>query len=65
MDALAEVLGLAAADLTQLIILGVILLVALLVLRVVFRLTATLFRVGCFGVLLILAAVFFIRLLGS
>lgn len=65
MDALAEVLGLAAGDLVQLIILGGILLVALLILRVVFRLTATLFRVGCFGILLILAAIFVLRVLGS
>ncbi|HEX6383800.1 MAG TPA: hypothetical protein VF177_03940 [Anaerolineae bacterium] len=64
MDALAELLGLTAADLTQLIILGVILLVALLVLRVIFRLTTTLFRLGCFGILLIVAAVFFLQLFG-
>lgn len=64
MEALAELLGLTAAGLTQLIILGAILLVALLVLRVIFRLTATLFRVGCFGILLIVAAVFFLQLFG-
>lgn len=64
MDAFSGVLGLNTAELTQLLILGVVLLVGLFVLRVAFKLTATLFRVGCFGILLIVAAVYILRLLG-
>jgi hypothetical protein len=43
-------------DLVSLAVLAVLLLAALLVLRVMFRLTATLFRLGCFVALFILAA---------
>jgi hypothetical protein len=64
MDALSGLVGLNTAELTQLIILAAVLVVGLFVLRVAFRLTATLFRVGCFGILLIVAAVYLFNLLG-
>ncbi len=56
-------LGLSSGELTQLIVLGAALLVGLFLLRMVFKLTATLFRVGCFAVLFIVAAVFVLNLL--
>jgi hypothetical protein len=43
-------------DLATLAVLAVILFVGLLVLRVMFKLTATLFRLGCFAILLIVGA---------
>ena len=44
---------LATGDIVTLVILAVILLAVLLVLRLIFKLTATLFRLGCFIVLAI------------
>ncbi len=43
-------------DLLTLAALGVVLLVALLVLRAMFKLTATLFRLGCVAILFIVVA---------
>ncbi len=60
---LFETIGLASAELTQLIVLGVILFVGLFLARIVFKLTAALFRIGCFGIIFILAAVFILNLL--
>jgi hypothetical protein len=62
MDVLAELLGLLPGELMQLIILGIVLFVGLILVRVLFRLTATLFRLGCFFILLIVGGVFFLRL---
>jgi hypothetical protein len=63
MNDLLNSIGLASTEVTQLIILAVVLLVGLFLLRLVFKLTATLFRVGCFAVLFIVAAVFVMNLL--
>ncbi|MEJ2750622.1 MAG: hypothetical protein P8183_22360 [Anaerolineae bacterium] len=63
MDELLNSIGLASGEVTQLIILAVVLLVGLVLLRVLFKLTATLFRVGCFAILFIVAAVFVLNLL--
>lgn len=65
MDALAEIIGISAAQLTQLLILAVVLLVALFVLRGVMRLTAALFRLGCLGIGLIVLAVFVMQWLSN
>ena len=65
MDALSQLVGLAPQQLTQLIILAAVLMVGLFLLRFFLKLTATLFRVGCFGVLLILAAVYVLSLLNQ
>jgi hypothetical protein len=43
-------------DLLSLAVIAVILFAALLVLRTMFKLTATLFRLGCFAILFIVAA---------
>jgi hypothetical protein len=63
MDELLNTIGLASGELTQIVIVAVVLLVGLFLLRVLFKLTATLFRVGCFAVLFIVAAVFVMNLL--
>ncbi|MFQ5400068.1 MAG: hypothetical protein ACE5E7_10770 [Anaerolineae bacterium] len=63
MDAILNSIGLTSGELSQLVVLGVILLVGLFLLRIVFKLTATLFRVGCFAILFIVAAVFILNLL--
>ena len=53
MDALLETIGLTGAELTQILVVLAVLLIALFLLRTMFRLTAALFRVGCFVVVLI------------
>jgi len=65
MDGIAQLVGVDVAQLTQLLTLGVILLVGLFVLRTVFKLTAAIFRIGCFGIIFIVAAVFILQLLGN
>jgi hypothetical protein len=63
MSELLNSIDLASGEVTQLIVLAVVLLVGLFLLRLVFKLTATLFRVGCFAILFIVAAVFVLNLL--
>lgn len=65
MESVSQLVGLAPQQLTQLIMLAVVLVAGLVVLRVFLKLTATLFRVGCFAVLLIVAAVYVLSLLGG
>lgn len=60
---LLNTIGLAPGEVNQMIILAVVLLVGLFLVRTLFKLTATLFRVGCFAILFIVAAVFVINLL--
>lgn len=54
----------ASGELVNLAVLAVILLAVLLVLRAMFKLTATLFRLGCFVVVFIVAAVALFMYLG-
>lgn len=65
MNSIAQLVGLDAAQLMQLLILAVVLLVGLFVLRAVLKLTAAIFRLGCFGILFIVVAVFVLQLLGN
>ncbi|MEM7113199.1 MAG: hypothetical protein AAF614_12260 [Chloroflexota bacterium] len=53
MDALLDAIGLTGAELTQILVVIAVLVVALIVLRTMFRLTAALFRAGCFVVVLV------------
>ncbi len=55
--------GLTSGELTTMITLAVALLVGLFLVRTLFKLTATLFRVGCFAVLFVVTAVFVLNLL--
>lgn len=63
MDALLEFIGLTGAEFTRVVILGIVLLVLLIVGRVFLKLTATLFKVGCFTILLIVGAVYLISIM--
>jgi hypothetical protein len=65
MDTLLEFIGLTSAEFTRIVVLGIILLVILIVGRVALKLTATLFKIGCFAILLIVGAVYIISVLAS
>jgi hypothetical protein len=65
MEALSELIGITGPELTRLIYLGVILLILLIVGRMALKLTATLFRVGCFTIFLIVGAVYLISLMSG
>lgn len=65
MEQIAQIIGLTAAELTQLVILAGVLLVGLFVLRIMLKLTAALMRIGCIGIVLIVAAVFLVQLLSN
>ena len=47
--------ALSSGDIVSLVVLAILLLVVLLAVRMMFKLTATLFRVGCFVIFLIVA----------
>jgi hypothetical protein len=51
--------------LVPLIVLAVILVVGWVLIRIAFKLTATLFRIGCFVIVLIVAGVFVLGVLGG
>jgi len=55
-----EFFGLTTSQLLTLAGLGVVLLVALFVLRAVVKLTKAMLRLGCLGVLVLLAVAFFV-----
>lgn len=55
---------LSSGDLVSLAVLAVILLAVLFVLRIMFKLTATLFRLGCFVVVFIVGGVALFMYLG-
>ena len=52
MDALTELIGLTSQEFMQLVIVGIILVVGLFILRAAFKLTATLLRMGCIGIVI-------------
>lgn len=63
MDVLLDAIGLTGAELTQILVVIAVLLVALILIRTMFRLTAALFRVGCFVVILVGATLLVLNLL--
>lgn len=63
MTELLNAIGLASGDATQLVILAAALLIGLFLLRMAFKLTAALFRLGCLAILFIVAATFVFKLL--
>jgi hypothetical protein len=63
MESLLQNLGLSSGEMTQVIVLSVILIIGLFLARIALKLTAALFRIGCFVAILIVAAVFFLNLL--
>ena len=64
MDTLLEAVGLTGGEFTRILVLGLLLLVGLMMARVALKLTATLFRIGCFSIILIVAALFLFNLFG-
>ena len=62
MDAFLQSIGLTFEELTRLIIIGIAALIALGILRVMFRLTATLLRMGCAVIIIGLAVLFFVNI---
>jgi hypothetical protein len=62
MDAL---LNLETAELTRLVIIAVVLLVGLFLARLAFKLTASLMRIGCLAIFLIVAAIALMQMLGG
>ncbi len=65
MDALAQLVGISSQELMELVILTLVLLGGLFLLRLVFKLTAAVFRLGCLGILLLITAVYLLRLTGQ
>lgn len=63
MDSLSILLGVTGSELTQLVVLGIVLLIALILARLALKLTAALFRIGCLGIFLLLVALFAMRAL--
>ncbi|MBE2197634.1 MAG: hypothetical protein IAE79_03420 [Anaerolinea sp.] len=63
MEALANLLQITPEQLMQVVTLGIVLLIGLVLLRVFLKLTATLFRIGCFGIFLIVAVVYVLSVL--
>ena len=55
--------GLTTGELTQMVILAVVLLVGLFLARMALKLTAALFRIGCLAVLFIVGAIFLLNVL--
>ncbi len=62
MDAL---LNMETAELTRLVIIAVVLLVGLFLARMAFKLTASLMRLGCLAIFLIVAAIALMQMLGG
>lgn len=63
MDQLLQTIGLTMGDFTTLAVLAAVLLIGLFLLRILFKITATLLRVGCFLILFILFAAFILMIL--
>lgn len=62
MESIAQLIGISVAQLTQLATIAAALLVGLFLLRVAFKLTASLLRIGCIGIVMIIAVVFLLQL---
>ena len=56
MEAISQGLGLTVAQFTQLLVLAATLGIGLVLLRVFLKLTAAIFRTGCIGIVLLIAA---------
>ena len=65
MDSLAQMLGLAPAELTQIIVVGVLLLIGIVALKVVFKLAASIIRIGCGLSIAIIAGLYLLNLLNG
>lgn len=61
MDAFLQSIGLSMDELIQLIVIAVAALIGLAILRIMFRLTATLLRMGCAVIVIGMAVLFFLN----
>lgn len=59
------ILNMESAELTRLIVIAAVLLVGLFLARLAFKLTASLMRIGCLAVFLIVAAIALMQMFGS
>lgn len=58
-------LNMETAELTRLVIIAVVLLVGLFLARLAFKLTASLMRIGCLAIFLIVAAIALMQMFGG
>ncbi len=58
-------LNMETAELTRLVVVGVVLLVGLFLARMAFKLTASLMRIGCLAIFLIVAAIALMQMFGG
>ena len=65
MEELAQLIGLTAEELTQLLTIGIVLVILLMVGRAALKLTAALFKMGCFAIILIVGAVYLLNVLSA
>lgn len=61
MEEIANLVGLTGSELTSLVLIGVGLVVGWVILRVILKLTAALFRTGCLAIILILGIYFMVN----
>lgn len=65
MDSIAQLIGLTGAELIQLLGVAIALLIGLFLLRLAFKLTASLIRIGCIGIFLIVGVLFLVQFLSG
>lgn len=58
-------LNMETAELTRLVVIGAVLLVGLFMARLAFKLTASLMRIGCLAIFLIVAAIALMQMFGG
>lgn len=62
MESFPQILGLTSQEFIQLVILAIGLLIGLFILRAIFKLTATVLRMGCIGIALIVGVILLLQL---
>lgn len=65
MEVISQGLGLTVSQFTQLIVLAAVLVVGLVFLRLFMKLTAAFFRMGCIGIVLLVAAFYLFSLFST
>lgn len=65
MDTIAQLVGVSPQQVTQLLTLIVVLVIGWFLLRLFLKLTAAVFRLGCMGIIFVVAAVYVLQLIGQ
>ncbi len=65
MDSLAQLIGLAPAELTQIAVVAVLLLIGVIALKFIFKLAASMIRIGCGVSVLIVGGLYLLNLLNG